>query len=174
MSKRFGRSQRRKMKEELATAHRQLRLTAEGLAICNTAYRNMRGDLVATKNQLAVNAHHLLALQQVSWAPAATGAEAFVIPEENVTSWDETTRYSATEHMYERTADLSLLQFTMTEALADRLAQRYRDYRDVSWRGIAWRIVDISSGRDYGGRNFISSISESTISVRLIAKGAAS
>lgn len=166
MSKRFGRNQRRHLKQLLSDASAKLAKADEVAELNRKAYSKMRVDLIGVKNQLAANAASLLAVQGCPWAPAANGAEAMLIPEENVLEFEDSTRWDQRNRVFERQASLLIPAFEMTEDLVDRLDQRYRHYRDVSWRGVAWKIHSMSVDRGNsmlgGGHN---------VEVKLIAMG---
>ncbi len=146
MAKRFGRNQRRALMADVTEFRR---LLDQSIAISEATLAlndSLAKETVAAKRQLAENAKTLLVLQDSPWAPAATGAEALIIPDANVREFDDTT--TSDEMMMRRDARLKLHVFDLNDKIMERIGDRFRSGGDVSWRGISWRLDRLESDQD--------------------------
>jgi len=139
MSKRFGRNQRRKLQERYSIAVEATKNATSLLAAVTEEAKRLTKQLHDTQRALIAELGSVFRV--------ATGEELWMIPEENVRGFRDTSDHKRADKMYEveRTADVDLIAFEMTESLADAMDGRWRHRELVSFRGIRWVIDGLES-----------------------------
>ena len=172
MAKRFGRNQRRDLNKQILDYARLLRDTQGMYADVAGANQRLQTLLGKAQDQITESGKIISVKDGWPFAPAS-GAEAYMIPMENVSEYTDETRWDRMRQVLERRAEIVLIDHTSAQEIAHAIDRRWRMRTPVSFRAVQWVVDEIDASPTYpdysAARIDVRDFSAMQITVRLVA-----